>query len=162
MLETEEKKKLEDKKEKVEEGIKEITSIVEGIFLARDLANEPAITLTPVELATRAKDELVGLGVEVEIFGREKIEELGMTAFLAVTKGSANEPQFTVMKWNGDSESEEKLALVGKGLTYDSGGYSIKPGASMVSMHGDMAGSASVIGVMKSIAKTNVKRKFHF
>lgn len=149
---------IEDKKEKVEDGIKEITSIVEGIFLARDLANEPAITLTPLELATRAKDELSGLGVEVEIFGREKIEELGMTAFLAVTKGSANEPQFIVMKWNGDSESEEKLALVGKGLTYDSGGYSIKPGSSMVSMHGDMAGSASVVGVMKAIAKTKVKR----
>lgn len=149
---------LEDKKEKVEEGLQEITNIVEGIFLARDLVNEPAIVMTPVELANRAKDELTKLGVQVEVFGKGKIEELGMEAFLAVTKGSANEPQFIVMKWNGDSSSEEKLALVGKGLTYDSGGYSIKPGDSMVTMHGDMAGSASVIGAMKAIAKSKVKR----
>ena len=149
---------LEDKKDKVEEGIAEIKTIMQGIFLARDLVNEPAMVMTPMELANRAKEELVGLGVEVEVFGRDKIEEMGMTAFLSVSKGSANEPQFIVMKWNGDSESEEKLALVGKGLTYDSGGYSLKPADSMVTMHGDMAGSASVIGAMKSIAMSNVKR----
>ncbi len=149
---------LEDKKDKVEDGIEEINNIMEGIFLARDLVNEPAIVMTPVELAKRAKDELEGLGVEVEIYGREKIEELGMTAFLAVSKGSAIEPQFILMKWNGDISSDEKLALVGKGLTYDSGGYSIKPGDSMVTMQSDMAGSASVIGVMKAIAKSNLKR----
>lgn len=149
---------LDDKKDKVEDGIEEIINIIEGIFLARDLVNEPAIVMTPVELAKRAKDELEGLGVEVEIYGRDKIEELGMTAFLAVSKGSAIEPQFILMKWNGDSSSDEKLALVGKGLTYDSGGYSIKPGDSMVTMQSDMAGSASVIGVMKAIAKSNLKR----
>lgn len=149
---------LEDKNDKVQEGIDEAKAIVEGIFLARDLVNEPAIVMTPMELANRAKEELTGLGVEVEVFGKDKIEELGMIAFLSVSKGSANEPKFIVMKWNGDSESEKKLALVGKGLTYDSGGYSLKPSDSMVTMHGDMAGSASVIGAMKSIAKTKVKR----
>ena len=149
---------LEDNKDKAQEAIVEAKAIVEGIFLARDLVNEPAIVMTPMELANRAKEELTGLGVEVEVFGRDKIEELGMTAFLSVSKGSANEPQFIVMKWNGDSESDEKLALVGKGLTFDSGGYSIKPADSMVTMHGDMAGSASVIGAMKSIAVSKVKR----
>ena len=149
---------LEDKKDKVEEGIGEINSIIEGIFLARDLVNEPAIVMTPKELANRAREELSPLGVEVEVLGQEKIEELGMEAFLAVSKGSANEPQFIIMKWNGDKDSEEKLALVGKGLTYDSGGYCIKPADGMVTMHSDMAGSASVVGVMKSIAKSKLNR----
>lgn len=149
---------LEDKKDKVEEGIKEINNLIEGIFLARDLVNEPAMEMTPVELAKRAKEELEVLGVEVNIYDRDKIEELGMKAFLAVSKGSAIPPQFIVMKWNGDSSSEEKLALVGKGLTYDSGGYSIKPGDSMVNMYSDMGGSASVIGAMKAIAKSKLNK----
>jgi len=149
---------LEDKKDKVEEGIEEINNIIEGIFLARDLVNEPAMAMTPVELAKRAKEELTSLGIEVEVYGKDKIEEMGMKAFLAVSKGSAIPPQFIVMKWNGDSASEEKLALVGKGLTYDSGGYSIKPGDSMIDMYNDMAGSASVIGVMKSIAKSKLNK----
>lgn len=149
---------LEDRKDKVEEGIEEINNIIEGIFLARDLVNEPAMAMTPVELAKRAKEELTGLGVEVEVYGKDKIEEMEMKAFLAVSKGSAIPPQFIVMKWNGDSASEEKLALVGKGLTYDSGGYSIKPGDSMINMYNDMAGSASVIGTMKSIARSKLKK----
>lgn len=149
---------LEDRKDKVEEGIEEINNIIEGIFLARDLVNEPAMAMTPIELAKRAKEELTGLGVEVEVYGKDKIEEMEMKAFLAVSKGSAIPPQFIVMKWNGDSASEEKLALVGKGLTYDSGGYSIKPGDSMINMYNDMAGSASVIGTMKSIARSKLKK----
>lgn len=149
---------LEDEKGNVEDAIKEATIIIEGIFLARDLVNEPAIVMTPVELGKRATEELVALGVDVEILGQKKIEALGMVAFLAVSKGSANEPQFIIMKWNGDKESKEKIALVGKGLTYDSGGYSLKPSDSMVTMFGDMAGSAAVIGAMKSIAKSKLKR----
>lgn len=149
---------LDEEKANVEDAIKEANNIIEGVFLARDLVNEPAIVMTPKELSKRAKEELVGLGVEIEVFGQDQIEELGMIAFLAVSKGSANEPQFIVMNWNGDKESNEKIALVGKGLTYDSGGYSLKPSASMDTMFTDMAGSASVIGAMKSIAKSKLKR----
>lgn len=149
---------VENNKEEVEKAIEEGKNIIQGIFLARDLVNEPAIVMTPKELANRTKEELENLGVEVEVFGREKIEEFGMEAFLSVSKGSANEPQFIVMHWNGDSSSEEKLALVGKGLTYDSGGYSIKSTDGMVTMKTDMAGSASVVGAMKSIALSKVKR----
>lgn len=148
----------EDKDLKIEDIVKEAKNIVEGVFLARDLVNEPAITITPVELANRAKEELEAVGVEVEVFGRDKIEELGMEAFLSVSKGSANEPQFIVMNWKGNKSSDEKLALVGKGLTYDSGGYSIKPTSGMVTMKSDMAGSASVIGAMKTIALSNVEK----
>ena len=149
---------LEDKKEKVEEAIEEANIIVEGIFLARDLVNEPAMYMTPKKLSSIAKEELEAVGVKVEIFGKEEIEKLGMKAFLAVAEGSDKEPQFIVMNWNGDSESDEKLALVGKGLTYDSGGYSLKPSTSMDTMFCDMAGAGSVIGAMKSIALAKTKK----
>lgn len=147
---------IADNKDDVEKGIKEANNIIKGIFLARDLVNEPAMVMTPKKLANTAKEELEAVGVEVEILGKDEIEALNMKAFLSVSKGSANEPQFIVMKWNGDKSSNEKLALVGKGLTYDSGGYSLKPTSSMVTMKTDMAGSASVIGVMKTIALSGV------
>lgn len=149
---------LEDKKDKVKQGIQEIEIVTEGIFLARDLVNEPAINMYPQSLSKAAKENLADLGVKVDIYGRDEIEEIGMKAFLAVSKGSEKEPQFIVMTYNGDESSEEKIALVGKGLTYDSGGYSLKPSGSMATMHSDMAGSASVIGVMKAIAKTKLKK----
>ncbi|MCR1900040.1 leucyl aminopeptidase [Irregularibacter muris] len=137
--------------------IEEIKGLVEGVFLARDLVNEPAMVMTPTKLGNNAKKELEQLGIAVEIYDRREIEELEMKAFLAVTKGSAQEPQFIVMNYKGNPNSEIKLALVGKGLTYDSGGYSIKPSHGMVTMHSDMAGAASVIGAMKAIAKSNLK-----
>lgn len=149
---------LEDKKDKVEEGIEEIKILMEGIFLTRDLVNEPAINMYPEALSKAAKENLEDLGVKVDIYGRDEIEEIGMEAFLAVSKGSEKEPQFIVMTYNGDEASEEKIALVGKGLTYDSGGYSLKPSASMSTMHSDMAGSASVIGTMKAISKSKLKK----
>lgn len=149
---------LEDKKDKVKQGIEEIKNITEGIFLTRDLVNEPAINMYPEALSKAAIDNLEELGIKVDVFGREEIQNLGMVAFLAVAKGSEKEPQFIVMTYNGDESSEEKIALVGKGLTYDSGGYSLKPSASMVSMYSDMAGSASVIGAMKAIASSKLKK----
>lgn len=149
---------LEDKKDKVLQVIEETKIVLEGVFLARDLVNERSINMYPEVLAKAAKDNLDGLDVKVEIHGKSEIEKLDMKAFLAVSKGSDKEPQFIVMTYNGDPESEEKLALVGKGLTYDSGGYSLKPSASMDTMYTDMAGSAAVIGAMKSIAKSKLKR----
>lgn len=144
--------------EEIEKGVSEAQNIINGVFLARDLVNEPAIVITPKELANTAKRELEAVGVEVEILGRDEIEALNMKAFLSVSKGSANEPQFIIMKWNGDKNSDKKLALVGKGLTYDSGGYSLKPTSGMVTMKTDMAGSASVIGAMKTIALSKVEK----
>lgn len=149
---------IEGKEEKSVEAIKEVENIVDGVFLARDLVNEPAITMTPKLLASNAKKELEELGVKVEIYGKEKIEELGMKAFLAVSQGSSQEPQLIVMDYKGNPESSEKLALVGKGLTFDSGGYCLKPANGMETMFSDMAGAASVIGAMKAIAKSEVKK----
>lgn len=149
---------LEDKRAKVEKAIDEVQLLIEGIFLTRNLVNEPAINMYPETLAQAAKDNLEGYDVEVNIYGKDEIKKLGMEGFLAVSEGSTKEPQFIVMTYNGDPSSDKKIALVGKGLTYDSGGYDIKPGEGMRSMHSDMAGSASVIGAMLSIAKAKLNK----
>lgn len=147
-----------DKETKVLEGISEAEKLIEGIFLARNLVNERAINMYPEVLAQAARDNLEGLGVKVTVYGRKEIEDMDMKAFLAVTEGSSKEPQFIVMEYMGDPSSTEKLALVGKGLTYDSGGYSIKPTSGMDTMFTDMAGSATVIGALKSIAGSKINK----
>lgn len=148
---------VDSKEDLAKDSIEKATALVEGIFLARDLVNERAIVMTPEKLANTAKEELEPLGVKVDILGQKEIEDLGMEAFLAVSKGSANEPKFIKMTWDKGGDSE-KIALVGKGLTYDSGGYSLKPSTSMDTMYSDMAGSASVIGTMKAIAKNKLEK----
>ncbi len=145
-------------KEAAESLIKETENIIDGIFFARDLVNERAIDMYPEVLAQIAKENLEPLGVNVEIFDEKRIKELHMDSFLSVAKGSDKEPRFIVMSYNGNGEKGEKLALVGKGITYDSGGYSLKPSNSMETMFCDMAGSATVIGTMMSIAKSKLKK----
>jgi leucyl aminopeptidase len=127
--------------------------------MARDLVNEPANTMTPEELANRAEAAGKEYDFEVEVFDEKKISKLGMKAFMEVAKGSDNPPRLIVMRYFGDKENKDNItALVGKGLTYDSGGYGLKPTEGMVNMKSDMAGSASVIGAMSAIAamKLNV------
>ena len=148
----------DSEKERISAAIKETEFLMEGVFLARDLVNERAISMYPEVLARSAKESLEEFGVQVDIFDKKKIKELKMDAFLAVAEGSEKEPRFIVMSYKGNSDSDETLALVGKGLTYDSGGYSIKPTSGMDTMFTDMAGSATVVGAMKAIAKAKVKR----
>lgn len=149
---------LEDKKDKALEAIEESKNLAEGIFLTRDLVNERAINMYPETLANAAKENLEPLGVKVDIYGKKEIEDMNMQAFLAVAEGSSKEPKFIVMTYNGNPDSTEKIALVGKGLTYDSGGYSLKPSTSMDTMFTDMAGSATVIGAMQVIAKSKLNK----
>lgn len=137
--------------EELREVFEEVDLVLDGVFLARDLTNYAAIDLYPATLAERAKEELEPLGVKVDVYGQDEIEKLGMEAFLAVSFGSDKEPKLLVMTYK-NSDDDKPLALVGKGLTYDSGGYSIKPAEGMVTMHGDMAGAAVVIGAIKAIA----------
>ncbi len=146
------------KEEKVESVIKETQMVMDGVFLTRNLVNEPAINLYPEVLAKEAVDKLTPVGVNVKVLGQKEIEDLKMEAFLSVARGSSKEPKFIIMTYMGNPDSEEKLALVGKGLTYDSGGYSLKPAAGMATMHSDMAGSASVIGAMYAIAANKLKK----
>lgn len=117
--------------------------VAEGVYLARDLVNEPPNLLTPEALAERAL-ELRALGVEVEVLDEKAIAELGMGAFLAVAQGSENPPRFICLRYAPEG-AKARLDLVGKGLTFDSGGYSLKPTESMATMKGDMAGAAAVL-----------------
>lgn len=143
----------------IEEKLIERKNIIEGVFFTRELVNAAAIDLYPEVLANKAKEELEPLGVEVNIFGKEEIEEIGMHAFLAVATGSDKEPKLIVMHYKGSDD--EPIALVGKGVTYDSGGYSIKPATGMATMHCDMAGAGSVIGTMKALALNKVKKNVY-
>lgn len=145
------------KEHRAEKGINEAVKLMEGVFLARDLINEPANVIYPETLAGIAKEKLEAHGVKVTIYGRKEIEDLKMEAFLNVARASAKEPKLIVMEYMNDPDSEEKVALVGKGLTYDSGGYAIKPATGMVDMHSDMGGSATVIGTMYALSALKAK-----
>jgi leucyl aminopeptidase len=131
-------------------------AVSEGVFLTRDLASEPANVIYPESLAARAKT-LTEAGVEVEILGEKQMKKLGMGALLGVGQGSERESQLVVMRWNGGAEGEAPLAFIGKGVTFDSGGISIKPAGGMEDMKWDMGGSAVVIGLMKALALRKAK-----
>jgi len=133
-----------------------LQAVAEGVTLTRDLVSEPANTLFPEEFARRA-GELSKLGVDVEILGEKKMAELGMGALLGVGQGSARESQLVVMRWEGGSDSDPWLAVVGKGVTFDTGGISLKPGAGMEDMKFDMAGAGCVTGLMHALASRKAK-----
>jgi leucyl aminopeptidase len=124
--------------------------VAEGVFLARDLVSEPPNVLTPAEMARRC-EALGDLGVQVDVFGPERMAELGFGALLGVNQGSVNEPRMVVMRWQGGSGGKP-IAFVGKGVTFDTGGISIKPAAGMEDMKWDMAGAGAVIGLMAALA----------
>jgi leucyl aminopeptidase len=132
-------------------------AIADGVMLARDLVNEPANILGPVEFAARVK-ELDKLGVQVEVLGMKALEKLGMGALLAVGQGSARPSQVAVMQWKGaGAKGGEPIVIVGKGVTFDTGGISLKPAAGMEDMKGDMAGAACVVGLMHELAARKAK-----
>jgi len=129
-----------------------------AVFMTRDLVSEPANVIYPETLAAEA-GRLAELGIDVEILDEHKMRELGMNALLAVGQGSARPPRVVVMQWHGANDSagarSQPLAFVGKGVTFDTGGISIKPAAGMGDMKWDMAGSAVVIGLMRLLAARN-------
>ncbi len=136
----------------IERAIEEAQVLAEATNFARNLVNEPPNVLTPTELANRAVSMAKQFGLEYEVFDKDKITELGMGGLLGVTQGSAEPPQFVVLRYRGGEASEKGMALVGKGITFDTGGISIKPAAGMDEMKGDMGGAAAVIGAMQAIA----------
>lgn len=125
---------------------------------ARTLVNMPPNLLTASKLADYARELAENYDLEVEILGKAEIEELGMGAFLAVNQGSEEEPQLIVLKYQATDQWEEVIGLVGKGITYDTGGYSLKPRDGMVGMKGDMGGAAAVLGAMRIIGETRPKQ----
>jgi leucyl aminopeptidase len=129
-------------------------AVAEGVFWARDLVMEPANVLHPEEFARRAR-ALADLGVAVEVLGEKEMEALGMGSLLGVGQGSVRESQLVVMHWKGAEAAP--LALVGKGVCFDTGGISIKPAGGMEGMKGDMGGAAAVVGAMHAFAKRKAK-----
>ncbi|MBU1334296.1 MAG: leucyl aminopeptidase [Alphaproteobacteria bacterium] len=134
-----------------ETAIADRNATVEGTLLARDLVNEPANILGPVEFAARAA-QLSDLGVEVEILEPEALEKLGMGSLLCVAQGSDRPARLVIMHWRGGDVGAAPLAFVGKGVVFDTGGISIKPAANMEDMKGDMGGAAAVTGLMHTLA----------
>ncbi|UTY32168.1 leucyl aminopeptidase [Treponema putidum] len=145
------------KEERAQKGVNEAVKLMEAVFLTRDLVNQPANIIYPETLAQIAKEKLEAKGVKVTVHGKKEIEALKMEAFLSVARASTKEPKLIVMEYYNNPDSDEKIALVGKGLTYDSGGYAIKPATSMVTMFTDMGGSGTVIGAVHALADLKAK-----
>jgi leucyl aminopeptidase len=135
---------------------KALDGVATGVIIARDLVNEPPNVLGPKEFAARA-EALTKLGVEVEILNEKALEKLGLRALLAVGQGSERGSRVAIMRWNGGKASDQPIAFVGKGVVFDSGGISIKPGGGMEDMKGDMAGAACVVGLMHALASRKAK-----
>ena len=127
-------------------------AVAEGTMLARDLVNEPSNILTPPEFAKRAK-ALTKLGVKVEVLSEAQMKKLGMNSLLSVTAGTVQPARLIIMEYSGAAKNQQPYVLVGKGITFDSGGISLKPGAEMDEMKFDMCGAASVIGTMTAIVE---------
>ena len=135
-----------------------LEKVAEGVFLTRDLVSEPANVIYPQSLAAEAR-KLEKLGVSVQVLGEAQMRRLGMGALLGVGQGSARESQFLAMRWKGAAAKKGRgpVAFVGKGVTFDTGGISIKPAANMEDMKWDMGGAGVVIGLMRALAGRKAK-----
>jgi leucyl aminopeptidase len=141
------------KVEALRRGVERGVILAEAANLARDLANEPSNFMTPTELAARAQAVADEVGLECQILDREEMVELGMGALLGVAQGSHQPPKFIVLHYRGDPSTDHAVGFVGKGITFDTGGISIKPAAGMEEMKGDMSGAGAVIAAMQAIGR---------
>ena len=133
-----------------------LEAVAHGTKLARDLITEPPNVLNPPEMAERCR-VLAELGLEVEILGLEELRAKGFGALLAISQGSAQEPRIVTMSWKGGDPDAQPVCFVGKGVTFDTGGISLKPGPNMGDMKWDMAGAGAVVGLMATIARRKAK-----
>lgn len=141
-----------------EQIIQSAVAQANGIELTRDLGNLPPNICTPTFLAETAKSLARQFRIKTEVLERADLEKLGMNSFLAVTAGSVQPPKFIVMHYSGGAAKEPPIVLVGKGITFDTGGISLKPAADMDEMKYDMCGAATVLGVMQAVAEMGLKR----
>lgn len=144
-------------KGKFKAAIKEASVLATMNLKARELVNLPANHINPTTLAENVIELGKDNGFETQVLGFKEIKKLGMDAFLSVARASSEEPKLIIMRYTGNPDNEERLGLVGKGLTYDSGGLSIKSTKGMLDMKGDMAGSAAVIGAISAVAAMKLK-----
>ena len=141
----------------VAEGLRTGEALAEGVTLAREWANRPGNHCTPTHLAQQALALAKSHALKVEVLERKDCEKLGMGSFLAVAQGSDEPPKFIVMRWMGGAKADAPVVLVGKGITFDTGGISLKPAAEMDEMKFDMGGAASVLGTMAAVARLKTK-----
>jgi len=131
--------------------------VFEGVSLTRELVTEPANIIYPESFVERVTKSLDGSGIELEVLDRKAMEKLGMGALLGVAQGSIREARLLILRWNGGGKSGQPAAFVGKGVTFDTGGISIKPAAGMEAMKWDMGGAGAVVGALKAIALRKAK-----
>lgn len=139
-----------------EQAVNSGASVAKGVRLAKDLGNLPPNICTPTYLGEQAKKLAKGYGFKVEVLDKAQIEKLGMGSFLGVAQGSLEPPKLIVLQHLKGKKSEKPVALVGKGITFDTGGISLKPGAEMDEMKYDMCGAASVLGTFKAIGELDL------
>ncbi len=137
----------------ISDAVKEAKIISDAVFTARDLGNEPSNFLTPDIFAENVKKMSTKAGYSVTVFDEKKIKQLNMGGITGVSQGSENPPRFLILQYFGSSKSEKPFVLVGKGVTFDSGGISLKPGQGMADMKMDMCGAAAVVGAFEAISR---------
>jgi len=140
---------------------KKAINITKAVTLARDIVNEPPVYLTPAKLAEISEEVAAEGNLEIKILGRDEIKKAGMDGLYSVAKGSIQPPRFIHFTYTPKEKSKKTVAIVGKGVTFDSGGLCLKPAGSMLTMKMDMAGSAAVVGAMKAIAQLKPKHTIH-
>lgn len=146
-----------EKIEYAEKIINEAENLMDGVILARDMVNTPSNKLTPSTMAEKISSLGEQTGFTVDIIHEPQLKQLGMHAFLTVGTSSGNPPNLIVMRYQGNQQSNQVTALVGKGVTCDTGGYCLKSSSSMTGIKGDMAGGAAVTGAIYALAKNKVK-----
>ncbi len=139
-----------------EKAFKPLSTTAECVFLTKTVSTEPSNVMTPDALA-KVAETLEKDGVKVEVYNEKELKKMGMNALVGVAQGSDKGARVVILKWNGGPKTEAPLAFIGKGVTFDSGGISIKPATNMEDMKFDMSGAATVIGVMKSLAMRKAK-----
>jgi leucyl aminopeptidase len=144
-------------KRQIEKAIERGKILAEAANWARDMVNEPSNFMTPSNMAEAARQLAKKYGLKVEVFEKEKMKELGMGGLLGVSQGSQQPPRFIILSYKGSDSDDIDIALVGKGITFDSGGIDIKPSDSMEDMKGDMAGGASVMAALMALAQLKPK-----
>jgi leucyl aminopeptidase len=141
----------------INDAIKLGHTISDAVFVARDLGNEPSNQLTPGKFAEHVKKLSVKANYTVTVFDEKKIKQLNMGGVIGVSQGSVNPPKFLILQYFGNLKSDKPIVLVGKGVTFDSGGISLKPAGGMEAMKMDMCGAAAVVGAFESVSRLNLK-----
>jgi leucyl aminopeptidase len=146
-----------NKVRELKEGCVRGRILAEATNFARDMINEPANFMTPSDMAEIAQKLAAEYKLECTVLGQEQMQELGMGALLGVAQGSQQPPKFIILRYKGAKSSQKSLGFIGKGITFDSGGISLKSSTGMADMKGDMAGGAAVIGALRAIAELKPK-----